>query len=304
MRKRCSALVQAVLLLGLLVGPLPLAGGEAPGSGTVPRELVEALFTDAGGAGAPRLLVGRLPRELASEIHVPSGARVLGSLAWESSATVALASPGTPTSVRQGYERALAEAGWRLLEGTGAGSGFVAARPRLFCGPKGRYLLLFVGRRDAASSFVRLQVDSGAGRPPCPVAEAPGRSTSYSPSPSESSGAGAPRVVLENPPGASGESPVPPSTAGGAGGGELAVELATDLSPADLLSFYGKQLTEAGWRPLETAADGGLASRSWLLEEAPGRRWLGVLVATELPVAQRRTQVVFRMRELSGPEGR
>jgi hypothetical protein len=74
---------------------------------------------------------------------------------------------------------------------------------------------------------------------------------------------------------------------GGGGSGSRSsyttASYATDQSASALASFYGDQLTQAGWTKLDSGQSGQIAWSTWELRDKDGTSWKGLFFALDLP---------------------
>ena len=282
----------------------------APDAEPTFRELALRLLTPRYGALSADVdvTVGGLPALLEGEIPIPENARVVGSFARRpesgptetqrdgQSATVtirpALPSADVVLDVPMSVEAALAfyqtellERGWQRRERPRpAQGGFVASTPgtgRTYCRDDGSaYLRVYANERSSAPTDVRLSWHERQVNSPC---EQPAirRGMDRGPIPS-----------LTAPDGSQ-------TTGMGGGGGsdhaETYMTLLTSLDAPALLAHYEMQLTEAGWRKLDSGASGPLAWSTWEVRDEDGRRWHGLMFAIDFPEQSSERYVYLRV---------
>jgi hypothetical protein len=310
-------LLPIMLLAGMVIMTVQAQGSQDEATRT--RELAERLLLQSFGGpyypfGGPdaepprvQLLVGQLAPELPSEIALPPGGRLLGSLIRSggfpgpsgASVEVVVDAPGAPAAIQQFYEAAMVERGWstppQMPAGPPSMGGFQAqlqsATYLTFCQPEERgYLNLSLRPLNQGMVDVRLSWfvprDEPSAAPflapsyftPCSMPERtgpPGRP----PFPDNP----IPRLV---PP--TDTRLLPMGQSGGPGTWNSEAMAETDLAAATLEAHFGQQLAEAGWVRTEGTVSGPLAWSSWqfTLNET---EWYGLLLVAELPTERRRT---------------
>ena len=272
-----TLMVRALASLGLLAcarGVLPAQG--SPSRDMIPKELALALVSYGRDGGD--FLVGGLPGDLAADLPIPAGGRVIGSFASPDVSTSVLTLPVTPDSARMLVTRTLQEHGWRVHQPVGRRGGLTvpaSSLMRMLCKP-GRADQIAVTTQPGANgtspgTIVRL-MRTPAG-PACDEtgvgAVEPGRRMTD------------PFSTL--PPLYAPEESTPgqacrPGSYGGMASQTIPVH--SSMSAAVLLAHYGRQLDSAGWKPL--AADSASAIGHW--SKSVGAREPQVVTVTVTPM--------------------
>jgi hypothetical protein len=318
MWRRLRWLIWAAILgsvaLGGIVGLIateqsPQALAQSQDSAAEVRQLAErflggpAFFPGSSAPVTAELLSGRVPPDLDLDVPIPSGGRLVGSVARRTgdrlvNGLVLVDANGTPDALAGFYRDELPTRGWTARPDVSMGSrgGFQSGSPfggsefGLYCGGEdGPYLTLTTGPRPGGGSEARLSIQfpqpaffGGAGFGPCGVRPPQGTV--------DPTGAGRlPR--LSAPPGvqliASGGSFSPNVGASDA-------VASTNLSAAELASFFASQLSDVGWAPVGDGAEGPFAWSVWDIPgDRPGR---GALTALE---SSEQGQVVLSLRMYS-----
>lgn len=298
-----------VLLLSSVLA-LPAAAEEV----LSPRlqTLLERLLAPVVGAFNPSepekldLLVGRLPERLPTEVPLPEGARVLGSVGLaQARYEILLDADQSPEQVREFYQQTLAAAGWTLLPRPHSGA-FLAQNflpPLAFRCCENLLLLVNAQARKDGPTDVRLTLINSSRRTAHPQANfgtlsggfgfgvmsgEPGRSPNSSPISS-------PIPVLTPP--ARGQVSGPTISRPTNGGWSSFSALTTGLSAQALLAHYAGQLEGAGWVRASQGTNGPLAWSTWTRSQAQ-ERWSGFLSVTEWPGQADRRQMQFQVEPL------
>jgi len=279
-------LVLATVAGGLRV-PTPPAGAQAPSGESLLQQLAERLLGlpyPSPNAASVQLLPGALPSDLPLTIPLPPGSTLIGSDerasfglvtptiggpgGFQSSpppsngvhVEIVLDAPGSPDDVTAFYKSAMGNLGWPASASQLYLSPVTSSSPALpttFCqSSRGPYLSVSARATDSGPVDVRLTFDSGfAGQCSAPAGIGP---TFVSPP-----GYGV-LPALKAPPG------VTVNSSGSSGGGArfgTDATAATDMSAADLRSFYANQLTAAGWTQIDSGGSGMLAWSTWSIPD-------------------------------------
>ena len=241
---------------------------------SVPTELVLALL-HFGSDRPATILVGRLPEEYSADVNVPRGARVLGSLVSSRQTSVILMGPGSTDSLRGGIERTLLSRGWtRFQPPFGDRGGFVNETPghfAQFC--KGTSSFVNVSTATAREGMAEARLDFGPDRGMCDTTAVRARREEMM-----TGMRGMTFPTLNAPPGSGGEAMQEcfSSRRSGSGGrSSTATFVRTTMSPADLLAYYGAQLTAQGWKPVPSRQ-----SAAWSIQDSTGTSRTVVLSAS------------------------
>ncbi len=284
----------AVALAVTSLGPAARGAQAQQDDASQVRELAERLLLPQSYAGistpfgseleAPsaELLVGRLPTDLALDVPVLPGGRLVGSVvrhggtySYAGGGTeVVIDAPGAVEDVARAYEQALQQRGWSAANYRMGGGGFqqpAAGRSVYLC-------------RDSDSASLTLRVEAQAGRPGmADVRLALGSSNSppcFTPSPAETIGPSYGPVTMRSPY-ASLPALYPPegvrliastSMGGSSGGVSSEARAITAMSPIDLERAFSQQLTAGGWSRLDGGTAGSLAWSAWAVPDEPDYR--------------------------------
>lgn len=290
-------------LRGLLVSwllPAIFLGTSARGQqDQIPRELALALIPYGGGEGG-EIIVGQLPPDLATTFTLPPGARVLGSFVSLSYIQMVLTFPGTPDSAQAFANRSLSEHGWTARDRSPARMGGLQYGPHFtvptsFCKPAspGMAETMNVSTQFHGTNVTLLRLTRTLGASNC-------NSFSREILVNSSSGSlvGSSTVELTQRMAEMPLSTVPPLWSPGdpiasnqrcqapnrTGSQSQSQVLFTELSAADILAHYGRQLDSAGWK---VGTETESVSRTW-----------------SKPIAGRGTQeVTIRVSRLSSRSG-
>jgi len=238
----------------------------------IPRELALALIP-YGGTDGGEIIVGQLPPDMAATFDMPAGARVLGSFVSLTYAQAVMTVPVRADSALAFARRSLAAHGWvpRTAQRPPLGGLQYGSRPSTapstFCRSGSPDAMTVSAQFHGPVTLLRLTRNTGSSI--CDPAMMTGIATG--------SGMSSERVIsmdarIAEMPLAS----VPPlyapsdfrlsqtcrSNSVSLGGLESQNQpLKTEMSPSDVLAYYGKQLDSAGWQP--TAPDATTISGSW-----------------------------------------
>jgi len=260
-----SRIVGSALVLACAVtAPAQIVPPAGPDS--LPRELVEALLRPYLGLYSGRgsgFVIGRVPASLAPYFFVPPGARVLGGIESPSTTVVVLSVPMSIEEVRAAYRKEQLRLGWAPPSPAGSrGWGFVPAP----------------GAGQDGTSLVFCHIGQSLQIVPYQVPSQPLTLTATVQNYGSSC---ANQVQFSSPSAAAMELPllVNPQDAGmndrtcfgsivGIGGGNGTSErLQTNLSPAQLLEHFSRQLSDSGW---STSSSAAAVRRVWTRPDSGG----------------------------------
>jgi hypothetical protein len=242
--------------------------------------------------GAPtqqtQIYVGKLPEKLPTDIPVPDGSRVIGSVVrGEESVQTVLDALQPPDGVLDFYRQRMQSAGWSAQDQSAAPSGgFVPSSlgsGLTFCQSRtGPSLFLNASAESGQPTDVRLTLNTNKTQA-YPCSPQPGGV-----SPTEQL---IPRLVA--PVGAR-------QIEGGSGGSSTgssynSATLAIDQNAAALAAFYGDQLTQAGWTKQDSGQSGPVSWSMWSLRDKQGTSWKGLFFALDLPGTPSRRFVYVRV---------
>lgn len=227
----------------------------------VPKELALALIP-FGAAEGGEIIVGQMPPDLATVFTLPPGAKVLGSFVSTAYAQVVMTIPGRTDSALAFARRSLTEHGWvprlptTMMGGLQYGIG--GGAPSTFCKP-GEPAGLSIAAQFHGPGTTLLHVTRNAGNTVCDEAMHPERQAAA--------------VRMQDYPLAT----VPPLWSPGdmrlstqrcrrssptmMGDQSQTQPLLSEMAPADILAYYGRQLDSAGWKP--SASEGESVSKTW-----------------------------------------
>ncbi|MGI8553316.1 MAG: hypothetical protein ACR2PL_21395 [Dehalococcoidia bacterium] len=304
-RSWAAAPSSLVALLGiLLLALMAMSGRTRPAiaeQGEDPallRELAERALSPpvpppGGQALAVRLLPGSLPADFPSDLPLPDGGQLIGSIVRTqpgpptgpggANVDVYFDVPGSSANVFASYQSLLASAGWQPPApfATPPPHGFQPTTNPIngpFCHDSGgAFVVVNIFPKLDGPSDVRLNVNT-SGPGPCPSTVFPGfRPPSGPPGLDLLPALNAPDGVRLL---ATGAFPAPGSFASTA-------SAETNRSAADLEELFAQQLEAAGWIRVDGQSHGALAWSTWTVsgtEEAQG--FLSIL---EVPGSARRT---------------
>jgi hypothetical protein len=226
----------------------------------VPRELALALIPFGATEGG-EIIVGQMPPDLAAAFTLPPGARVLGSFVSLAYAQAVLTIPGKTDSALALARRTLSEHGWVARNPMSTGMGglqFISggSGPSIFCKP-GEPAGLNISAQFHGPSTTLLHLTRNAGSTSCDETRSDSRQAMamrmqdfplatvpplWSPGDFRTSSQRCRRTQAMN---------------------DQAQDqpLLTELSPAEVLAHYGRQLDSAGWKPATT--EGESVSKTW-----------------------------------------
>ena len=248
------------VFVALLLALALAAPGFAQTQEQIPKELALALMP-AGAAEGGEIIVGQMPMDLTSIVTLPTGARVLGSFVSTAYAHAVMTLPLRTDSAMAVVRRSLLEHGWTTrsamtpqmggLQYGPAGGMF----PNSFCKAGDPTSLTLAGQFYGPSTtllHLTRNVNSGMCDQPNRMESVRTQSMQdyplstvpplWSPGDYRMSSARCRR----------------PNTMGDASQNQ---PLVTDLSPTDILAYYGKQLDSAGWKASSDEAD--RISKTW-----------------------------------------
>lgn len=216
-----------------------------------------------GGDERPEITPGRLPRDLASALHLPASARVVGTVSY-STHSFSEVSFGELAPDLEAWAAVLEANGWsreRSQESPGFQLGPIRADIKLCQGdslavtlgptmsPAGERLVHIFELREAyAGCGTQTRLSGARVQSPIPRLTPPAGSTAL-------------------------------TTSGGGGGTDWysRTALRSGLSVAELLNYYGDRLSDVGWRIGSTAATSAVAVAPLELDDATGQHWYGSL---------------------------
>lgn len=245
-----------------------------------------------------KLLVGKIPEPIASEIDVLDGARVIGTLVRENESKIVLNTTASPEEVITKYEALLPSKDWNPLqmEREMQRGGFLPAEEftnywkyyRTFCREKDKISLTIRARpRQDGTTDLFLTYSHGSDNSLCRRAgEMSGRMRGLRSQYIEHNLIPA----LYAPKGTSSQQ------MGGSGGHSSTnqfVTLKTKLSISELLSHYGKQLEKAGWQPLAQNTGENFAGQYWRFKDNLQNDWHALLLITALPEEKEQRSIIL-----------
>jgi hypothetical protein len=235
--------------------------------------------------GNARVLQARVPDDLAPNLYVPRGTKVLGSVVTGSAVLVLATTTAPPESLRAEYARALAPRGWQPFEGMRRG-GFIdnpAHVPLIFC-RDGAQLHIVHSRRASGSSDLYLHYRESPG--PCDQPRAvafrgmsePNFPTLYAPSGTPNDSRMRCHALTGGRRGSTGTSTMVPAT----------------MAADEVLRHYSRQIEADGWRPA-AGRDGTVATGAWTRPDSNGTRELLLHVREVGPSGARCFEVEMRV---------
>jgi hypothetical protein len=263
---------------------------------SLPRELVEALLRPYLGFYTPNgatFVVGRVPESLAPFLFVPPGARVLGGIESANNTIVVLSVSTSVEDLRASYRREQLRLGWTPPSPGGSRGGFVSApgtgqegNSLVFC-HIGQSVQIVPYPSAAGSLLVTASVQSYSGL--C------GNQNQVRFLSTSASGLELP--VLLNPDGAGMNSPTCFAASLNSGSGNNTSErLQTNLSPAQLIEHFSRQLSDSGWGVSSSSAS---IRRSWTRPDSAGLSREVTLTITPSSV-NGCTDITMQARRLTG----
>lgn len=275
-------LIGLLALTQVVVTAYPVLAQEDDAS--VPQALVRAILARPG--ENPLVLPGLMPDTVAATVRFPSGWQVLGSVQYESSASVYVAVQGTPDFVREFLQGQLHGMGWTSPDPIRRG-GFVpsASSSRvILCGPHGELITLrTLEQPDGVLLSLGFQEQTEAS--PCDRREE--SSSAFSETNDH-------MPVLSIP-----EGDVRSTGMGGGGSNSAfsAIELVTTLAPTEIADHVGADLAASGWT-LDAAAAGDVSLlRTWTREFDDGFRAHAQLLVITL--GSGKYDVTFQLTKMS-----
>ena len=255
---------------------------ELRGPETVPKELVSVLVTPYGWRGEREIVVGRTPDDLPFEVPLPRGARIVGTLAGESSGTIVVTVDQSPLETMRSYRQIATEAGWEALRDRGGGfQSADAVRSGPFC--KGEDTSISphaIESERGQRTYVQIHYAKSDRHSPCDRRRREELVSSRGPLP-----------PLYTPRGTS-------IFSGSGGGGpnysEASARLETRLSLMELVKHYGSQLRDQGWTARSDPTGSSVVAQRWQLTDRDDARWIGLLIAAEVPGSDK-PEVIFRV---------
>lgn len=260
----------ALSLFVVLVLPLQSAAAQQD---QIPKELALALLP-YGGADGGEIVVGQMPPDLAATFTLPPGGRVLGSFVGLSYAQVVMAFPGSADSAIAFAARALLGHGWTARQSPVRRVGGLQyglprnAVPTTFCKADSPDAITVAAQfHGATTTLLRLTRNTGSNG--CDLRSSGSISTGFSTSMTERavfSDMRMPDMPLSSVPPLWGPSDYRASQVCQRQGGSVSSQtqnqpLRTELSPAEILASYGRQLDSAGWK--QAGGSGGSISGTW-----------------------------------------
>jgi hypothetical protein len=269
------------LVLGIAVAllvPLQALSAQQSQPASVPLEVAQVLIQGFGlGEGRmPEVRVGTLSEPLEQALHLPAGARVVGSAVFPRSSHSVVALPVPAEATIHQMEEHLLQSGWRRAPRTERG-GFVSSpvvEMLPLCRADGASIMLVAGRSREAEQYVSLHFRDDPSYSACERGAPPARFSRLDVIPQLTPPAGA--LVR----------------GGGSGSGgdraEAYAEVQTTLGAEALLRHYGAQLAEHGWHGGTELIGEDLAVQMWEWTDAEGVMWQGMMAASTRPEPRRR----------------
>lgn len=280
--------IHGLLTASLISLTLPAQAAAQASDEAVPRVFVEALLAERtrDGTVQPTLRIGALPDRMPANFTLLEAAKVLGSVVRDKEGVVYASISQAPDPAVASYTSLLEEQGWTLQK-TPRQPGFQSTdgwRAVNLCRNDSRLRVTALSR-DQGGAYLRVRYDHRArGAPLCRMTE---RRRSRRAQMAERM---APLPALQPPEGVQSVE----SSGYGGGGDELRTQAraTSDLSAAELVARYGKQLEDAGWTPRSKGTAADHATQSWTFEDEEGTSWCGLFVAVE--AAETSRVLVFR----------
>jgi hypothetical protein len=239
----------------------------------IPRELALALIP-YGGTDGGEIIVGQLPPDIAATFDVPPGARVLGSFVSLTYAQVVMTIAARADSALSFAKRSLTEHGWtpRMPPRPPMGGLQYGSRPTTtpstFCRSGSPDAMTVSAQFHGPVTLLRLTRNTGSSicDPTVTTRITTGSGPLVSAERLESIDARMAQMPLASVPPLYAPSDFRLSQTCRANGMPMGLEsqeqpLKTEMSPSDVLAYYGKQLDSAGWKP--TTPDAATVSGSW-----------------------------------------
>jgi len=275
-----------LLLVSFLFGVSPGLGERftMAAQELVPKELALALIRSAPQGGD--ILVGALPSDLAEDLPVPPGGRVLGSFVSTSYAQIAMTFPGRVDSALAFARAALVRRGWQAWQPPASQEGGLRMQSgptsvaTTFCKtgtsrPDGLTLTAsFYGYNTALLRITRTLTSL------CDAsvrAEAMQRSERVGMM--RSPFAGVPPLYAPGEPGNAFLACRQTSSAGFRGRANQNQPVQSPLSAAEIVAYYGRQLDSAGWKSARQS-EPVRATGQWTKTDSLGTREVTITVAS------------------------
>jgi hypothetical protein len=279
-----SVTEEAVASQSQIFEGVEVPSGQAGGTRTVEitggdeaslREFIQRWLTPVY-PGAPegetRVWIGELPDDLAVEIPLPEGVRVVASVRdFSPFQQIILDAPQSSEEISTFYAKALSESGWQAAPQASPGGGFTgpADMGERYCLREDEaYLEVWSLERAGGQTDLRLNLTAPAEFNMCqergPDSMDPGMSLIPSlkaPSGAQMTGGG-----------------------GGSSGTESAyssTDMETALTAEELLAHYNAQLEEAGWELVDQGLAEAVGWSEWKLTDKDGDEWGGKLLVME-----------------------
>jgi hypothetical protein len=242
------------------------------------EEFIRAFFRSemrGPGRDSVELYIGQMPPDIAAQLSIPPAARLLGTLRWRGSdASVVATMRASVDSTRSALDQALARQGWTPNRREAPEpSGLVPLLPSIpgmYCRGDSTFVQVMVAPRGQMQTDIRFMYrrTPDTGYSPCtPDQRRPMR-------PTQRFGGALP--PLRPPAGATPSSPDRCAGSGRAYGMGQTMAFVSELAPTDVLGHYGRQLENAGWRPVEEPS----AARSWAKTDSTGATQRVMLTVT------------------------
>lgn len=276
---------RALLALALAVVLAPAGHRGAQDRDTIPAEFARAVLMR--GDLEPVLMPGRIPEDVDAIVDLPEGARLLGTVVYDASASVFLVVTQPDAQLRTFFARQFEAAGWSALEPIRR-TGFVAEMPdppAVFCSASGQVVTVSFNDRDGASLLTIGYVpDTRENR--C-TRQSQGeriQRSSFQELRDHMPVLSMPEGEVRN----GGE-----GTAGRGDGMYSSIEIVTDLSVGAIAEHVAGDLDAQGWQPDAGAVGERSAIRTWLRSFEDGFRAFGELMIMERDAGSYRVE--FRM---------
>jgi hypothetical protein len=247
----------------------------------------------------PRLLVGAIPSPLPAEVPLPDDARVLGSLAADSSTSIILDTDWPITRVLDFYRERLLAAGWTVSEHMRPQGGFAHSSGSnlthiQFClGDPGPGLTVTAVESEGQPTQVEVGIatyEDHPDRSPC--------AQRWRHRPRELIWEVLPALV---PPAGAAQQ----ARGGGSSDNEVRsfARLDTTLDTAAVATHYTAQLEHANWTRTGEGATGPVAWSTWSLADGEGNPWRGLFVAIRRDDTPGRYALVLDAERIEGRDG-
>lgn len=239
----------------------------------VPEEVVLEILKVAPrwGNGDPSILIGGLPAEVGEGLGLPDSVRIVASVSWGDSTSLVGRTELSRSVALGQIGSALAESSWTLREAKVESQGFQPSRDdeaEVFCREDGKSLWVDVRDAKGDENAVHLSLGGsrnrfcrGADRYEAMMAMQHGDfpfPALFPPDGAKSSGAG--------------------GSSSGMNSAEQSTDVETEMTAGDLLVHYADQMAQAGWAPDAASEYRSVAYQSWILLDAEGTEWHGLLV--------------------------